>query len=97
MEWTLEGRTFTRVRQPLVHVLLTGWKGFMFFGALSGITDNFTDISFLTWGDSAEGIFAVCFVLLWFAIVGGLVVKGLSVDLSEKDTEIPYAKPAGFR
>ena len=60
MEWTLEGRTFTRVRQPLVHVLLTGWTGFMFFGALSGITDDFTDISFLTWGDSAEGVFAVC-------------------------------------
>ena len=78
MEWTLEGRTFTRVRQPLVHVLLTGWTGFMFFGALSGITDDFTDISFLTWGDSAEGVFAVCFVLLWFAIVGGLVLKGLS-------------------
>ena len=38
MEWTLEGRTFTRVRQPLVHVLLTGWTGFMFFGALSGFS-----------------------------------------------------------
>ena len=78
MEWTLEGRTFTRVRQPLVHVLLTGWTGFMFFGALSGITDDFTDLSFLTWGDSAEGVFAVCFVLFWFAVVGGLVLKGLS-------------------
>ena len=78
MEWTLEGRTFTRVRQPLVHVLLTGWTGVMFFGALSGITDDFTDLSFLTWGDSAEGIFAVCFVLFWFAVVGSLVLKGLS-------------------
>ena len=78
MEWTLEGRTFTRVRQPLVHVLLTGWTGFMFFGALSGITDDFTDLSFLTWGDSAEGIFAVCFVLFWFAVVGGLVLRGLA-------------------
>ena len=78
MEWTLEGRTFTRVRQPLVHVLLTGWTGFMFFGALAGITDNFTDISFLTWGDSAEGIFAVCLGLFWFAGGGSLVLKGLS-------------------
>lgn len=78
MEWTLEGRTFTRVRQPLVHVLLTGWTGFMFFGALSGITDDFTDLSFLTWGDSAEGVFAVCFVLFWFAVVGSLVLRGLS-------------------
>ena len=74
----MDEKRFFRVRQPLLYVLITGWTGYMFLGALSGVTDKFTDLSVLTWGDSPAGIFAVCFLLVWFSIVGGLVMLGLS-------------------
>ena len=51
MELNLEGRVFRRVNNPIVHILLTGWSGFMFYGALQGITDNFTELPLIHWAD----------------------------------------------
>ncbi|MBP3660746.1 MAG: hypothetical protein J6I89_05100 [Oscillospiraceae bacterium] len=82
MELNLEGRVFRRVNNPAVHVLLTGWAGFMFCGALQGITDNFTELPLIHWGDSPEGIFGIVFVLFWFVFVGGFVWAGVSGLLS---------------
>ena len=82
MELNLEGRVFRRVNNPAVRILLTGWAGFMFFGALQGITDNFTELPLVGWGDSPVGIFAIFFVLIWFLFVGGFVWAGMSGLLS---------------
>ncbi|MBE6951278.1 MAG: hypothetical protein E7451_08090 [Ruminococcaceae bacterium] len=82
MELNLEGRVFRRVNNPAVRILLTGWAGFMFFGALQGITDNFTELPLVGWGDSPVGIFAIFFVLIWFLFVGGFVWAGVSGLLS---------------
>ena len=78
MSWEPEGRRFMRVRQPWVPILVAGWAGFMFVGALSGITDKFTSVPLFGWAEDPVGIFGICFVLLWFGIVGSFVAKGLS-------------------
>ena len=82
MELNLEGRVFRRVNNPAVRILLTGWAGFMFFGALQGITDNFTELPLVGWGDGPVGFFAIFFVLIWFLFVGGFVWAGVSGLLS---------------
>ena len=82
MELNLEGRVFRRVNNPAVRILLTGWAGFMFFGALQGITDNFTELPLVGWGDSLVGIFAIFLVIIWFLFVGGFVWAGVSGLLS---------------
>lgn len=82
MELNLEGRVFRRVNNPIVHILLTGWSGFMFFSALRGFTDDFTELPLIHWGDSPEGIFGIVFVLFWFAFVGCFVWAGVSGLLS---------------
>lgn len=78
MEWNLDGKKFRRVHRPLIYLLRTGWTGFMFCSALWGITDGLSDLSFLTWGDSPVEVFAICFVIFWFVLVGTFVSIGLS-------------------
>ena len=78
MELNLDGRVFRRVNNPIVHILLTGWAGFMFFSALRGFTDDFTELPMAGWGDSPVGIFSIVFALFWFAFVGGFVWAGVS-------------------
>ena len=82
MELNLDGRVFRRVNNPFVHILLTGWSGFMFFSALRGITNDFTELPMVGWGDSPVGIFSIVFALFWFAFVGGFVWAGVSGLLS---------------
>lgn len=82
MELNLDGRVFRRVSNPFVHILLTGWAGFMFFSALRGITNDFTELPMVGWGDSPVGIFSIVFALFWFAFVGGFVWAGVSGLLS---------------
>ncbi|MBE6951003.1 MAG: hypothetical protein E7451_06660 [Ruminococcaceae bacterium] len=82
MELNLDGRVFRRVNNPIVHILFTGWAGFMFFSALRGFTDDFTELPLIHWGDSPVGIFSIVFALFWFAFVGGFVWAGMSGLLS---------------
>ncbi len=82
MELNLEGKVFRRVNNPILHILLTGWSGFLFFGALQGITDDFTELPLVGWGDSPVGIFGIFFVIFWFIFVGCFVWAGVSGLLS---------------
>ena len=75
MEWNLDGKKFRREHRPLIYLLRIGWTGFMFCSALWGII---SDLSFLTWGDSPVEVFAICFVIFWFVLVGTFVSIGLS-------------------